>query len=160
MMRFERVQAGNLELLRTFLDTAGRSLETFTYFSRRELSIVLRHQICVLAMLDGVAIGYGHIEKEGPTWWLGVCIAEAQCGKGHGRSIMQHLMEHCRDQGIPRIDLSVKTGNLWAIALYRSLGFRQHGEDSSSCYMHLSLSAGITHDQCHPEGIGQSGPPA
>ena len=47
---------------------------------------------------------------------------------GAGRALMLSAIRHCRQEGVRRLLLEVSEMNAAAIALYRSLGFRQIGK--------------------------------
>ncbi len=49
-------------------------------------------------------------------------------GKGHGKKLMLHAIEHCRNRGIPSIELNTEKDNAAANRLYGSLGFDLVGE--------------------------------
>jgi len=57
----------------------------------------------------------------------GVCVAPEYQGQGVGKSMMDKAMAVCREQGCYKMALSSNTKREKAHALYRSLGFDQHG---------------------------------
>jgi RimJ/RimL family protein N-acetyltransferase len=58
---------------------------------------------------------------------LGVGLLPEFRGKGIGRKLMQRTIDAAFAFGLTRIELTVREGNVNAIALYRSLGFETEG---------------------------------
>jgi ribosomal protein S18 acetylase RimI-like enzyme len=123
-MRFVPVDTTNTYLLEQFIQRAGKSLETFRYYSKRPFSIVRNH-LCTWVIEEGGQVeAYGHLDREGNTVWLGIAVTFTARGKGFGRKMMQRLMESGKDLGIPVIRLLVDNENRVAIRLYERFGFR------------------------------------
>jgi sugar phosphate isomerase/epimerase/GNAT superfamily N-acetyltransferase len=123
-MKFTRVSISNTHLLEKFVSRAGKSLETFRYFSSRPFSVVQNH-VCTWVIEEGGQVeAYGHLDKEGETVWLGIAVAEHAKGKGFGKKMMQRLMESALALGLPKVKLSVDHVNAAAIELYRQSGFK------------------------------------
>lgn len=79
---------------------------------------------CWVAEVDGQLAGYwimmlvldeGHI--------LNCCIAPRWQGRGHGRALMEHLVETARHHGTQSLYLEVRPSNTRAVQLYERLGF-------------------------------------
>lgn len=122
-MKFTRVSISNTSLLEKFVANAGKSLETFRYFSSRPFSIVKNH-VCTWVIEEGGSVeAYGHLDREGETIWLGIAVAEHAKGKGFGKKMMQRLMESALALGLPKVKLSVDHINEAAIRLYLQSGF-------------------------------------
>lgn len=58
---------------------------------------------------------------------LGIGILPAFRGQGLGRRLMTAAIDKARAKGLTRIELTVRTDNLNAIALYKKLGFEMEG---------------------------------
>lgn len=71
-------------------------------------------------MLPPTEPGFGYVAAGVPELIVGV--RPIWRAHGVGRALLQSLCEHARDQGYPRISLSVERGN-FAATLYRSEGF-------------------------------------
>ncbi len=56
---------------------------------------------------------------------IALAVEEDHRGRGHGRSLMRHLIEGARRNGVSRLDLTVSPANEAATSLYRSLGFTE-----------------------------------
>lgn len=52
-----------------------------------------------------------------------IAVAPQAQGRGLGRDLLQHLVDHAREAGCRRLHLEVKSGNP-AVDLYTSFGFR------------------------------------
>jgi ribosomal-protein-alanine N-acetyltransferase len=56
-----------------------------------------------------------------------ICVAPDSQRRGLGGLLLTALVAELREQGVGRLLLEVRASNLPALALYRSLGFRQTG---------------------------------
>jgi ribosomal protein S18 acetylase RimI-like enzyme len=54
-----------------------------------------------------------------------LAVAPRFRGRGHGRSLMQHVEELLRLRGCPKLNLQVRASNPQAIAFYRRIGYEQ-----------------------------------
>ena len=123
-MEFIRIDTTNMHLLQSFVDRAGKSLETFRYFAKRPFTVVENH-VCTWVLVDGTNVeAYGHLDKEGDTVWLGIAVADAARGKGLGAEMMNRLMESAEALGLRQVKLSVDHVNVPAIKLYERFGFK------------------------------------
>lgn len=116
------------ELLKRFLQDAGKSLMSFRYYDSRPYRIMENHEITsflVNAKNENLVFGYGHIEKENGIIWLGIAVAEPYLGKGFGKKMLLHLLQHCSDNKLTPIHLTVDEANETAIRLYEKHGFRE-----------------------------------
>jgi len=77
--------------------------------------------------VDGnlVAIGRG-ANYEKWTTLTRLCVRQEFRGRGLGRQLVQHLLHEAQVRGATKALLQVSADNAGAIALYKSLGFRQH----------------------------------
>lgn len=71
-----------------------------------------------------------------------ICVCKPYWGMGIGRAMLERCITWCRDQGLKKAELVVDTGNDRALALYRSLGFREEGRIK----MHRRLADGSYRD--------------
>lgn len=69
--------------------------------------------------LLSMAAGEGHI--------LNICIAPARQGQGHGRRLLEHLLEIARHAGTEILFLEVRVSNQRAAQLYTATGFKMIG---------------------------------
>ncbi|WP_405010433.1 GNAT family N-acetyltransferase [Kitasatospora sp. NBC_01539] len=58
------------------------------------------------------------------AWLMVVEVAEAERGRGHGRTLMHAVERECLAAGVRDLGLNVFSGNTVAVALYASLGYR------------------------------------
>ena len=73
-------------------------------------------------------IGYGILSAAaGEAHILNVCVAPEAQGRGHGRRLMQRLIDLSRWHRVDRVFLEVRPSNPNAIALYHDLGFNEIG---------------------------------
>lgn len=120
---FSRIDIGDLGMLSQFLLSAGSSLNTFRYFQNRPLSIIENHLITCLLVIENQPVGYGHLDKDADTVWLGIAVSEGFKGKGLGKLIMNFLISAARDKRLSKVKLTVDENNTSAISLYESFGF-------------------------------------
>lgn len=80
--------------------------------------------IYLVCELDGGIIGYAgtHIVID-ESHITNLCIRPEFRGQGHGRALMEALMEVSRSQGAEAITLEVRVSNRPALRLYMDLGF-------------------------------------
>ncbi|MBW7835268.1 MAG: GNAT family N-acetyltransferase [Sphingomonadales bacterium] len=131
----------DIAMLGKFLNLAGSSLQSFRYFSTRNLDIIRNHVATILLFLNEEPIGYGHLDKDGKNIWLGICIAEAYRGKGLGTVLIKKLIEIAKLRGVSELSLRVDRDNINAITLYKSNKFIIAPDDNDKSYlMKASLS--------------------
>jgi ribosomal protein S18 acetylase RimI-like enzyme len=123
MLEFEPLSDKNLSLLDRFLTSLGTGADTFRYFSKRPVEVVLGHLYAVILLKDQVPIAYGHLEREGSDLWLGVAVSEAYQGNGFGKKMVNHLLEHAKSANETSVTITVDKVNFKAIQLYEMLGF-------------------------------------
>jgi ribosomal protein S18 acetylase RimI-like enzyme len=126
-IHFHPVRAGNISLLQSFLENAGTSLSSFRYYAARPLSVISNHLVTVVITEDGQPAGYGHLDKDGDTIWLGIAVKEDRKGKGLGNSIMNYLVSAGDELQLEKICLTVDYDNTAAISLYKKFGFAEAG---------------------------------
>ena len=77
---------------------------------------------------DGQVIGYFLMSLAADeAHVLNVCIAPEQQGQGHGRGLLQAILQVARGRGAQRVFLEVRPSNAHAIALYFDIGFNEIG---------------------------------
>lgn len=134
----------HISFLKLFLKNAGNSLETFRYFSSRDLTCIKSHIVTYLLFFDKKVVGYGHLDHDKYNKiWLGVCISENNKGKGFGKLIVESLINFAiSSKKVPQIRLSVDKNNIKAINLYKYFNFNIIKEDKKNYYMLLNLKSG------------------
>jgi ribosomal protein S18 acetylase RimI-like enzyme len=66
--------------------------------------------------------GMAHVAR------MGMAVAKAHRGQGIGRRLMEAVIDKARRKGLEKIELSVYSTNLAAVALYESAGFVVEGK--------------------------------
>lgn len=120
--------------LKIFINEAGNSLNTFTYFKKRQLNIINNHVLTILGYIDDKPIAYGHLDKENNDIFLGICIVDKFKGKGYGNYIMKELCNFANTNNLT-LKLSVYKENINAIKLYQKFGFIFLSETNESYFM-------------------------
>jgi RimJ/RimL family protein N-acetyltransferase len=139
-MQIRPISRQDLRSLDRFLLSCGDSLNTFRYFSKRSFSALNDHLITLLGFDDdGTPIAYGHLDQEEGTVWLGICVAESHKGKGHGKQMINALIESGKSLKVRSIHLTVDDYNNDARKLYESTGFRQHKKEHHTVWYSLNL---------------------
>lgn len=73
---------------------------------------------------DGVVQAYGGLWIAAPDADVQtIAVAPGAQGRGLGRQVLDHLLEHARQDGCRRIHLEVRADNDGAIRLYENAGF-------------------------------------
>ena len=127
----------NLEghnLISTFLANAGSSLKTFRYFSTRSFDCLKHHVLTLLFLENGVPVAYGHLDKDGDTIWLGICVSEQYKGRAIGKIIMDYLLKYVDNNSL-NVMLKVDFDNHQAISLYKKYDFLISFEEISVFYL-------------------------
>lgn len=117
------VNKNNINILEQFLSNAGNSLNTFRYYNKRDVSIIEKHVCTYIILEDSIPVGYGHLDKEDDTVWLGIAISEVAKGKGYGKKMIEELISTAEKLKVKKINLSVDSNNDVAIRLYKKYGF-------------------------------------
>ena len=80
---------------------------------------------------DDAPLGYVMVADMHPLHGhgeLGICLAPAHQGRGHGREALTLLEGYCRGVfGLSKLTLRVRADNGPAVALYRKAGYREVG---------------------------------
>jgi ribosomal protein S18 acetylase RimI-like enzyme len=135
------INAEDTSLLDQFIFSAGSSLHTFRYFQSRPFSVLENHLVTCLLMNENKPAGYGHLDKDGDTVWLGIAIAEGFKGRGLGKLIMEFLVSTAKSNRLSKVKLTVDEGNIPAISLYEKFGFESLGALKEHCLlMELEIS--------------------
>jgi RimJ/RimL family protein N-acetyltransferase len=127
-----------VDLVLNFLENAGQSLDTFRYFNSRNVEIIKHHMTTKIVKLNQSVIGYGHLEEENGKVWLGISMTESHSGRGYGKILLSHLIEHAVKLSINNIYLTVDKKNNFAIEFYNKAGFKKI-EDISEKVILMSL---------------------
>lgn len=89
-----------------------------------ELARVPESRSYVVARSEGRIVGYAGTFAVGPEVDVQtVAVAADAQGRGIGRLLVQHLVEHARQAGARVLHLEVRADNAPALALYERLGF-------------------------------------
>ncbi|MFN5459473.1 MAG: GNAT family N-acetyltransferase [Bacteroidota bacterium] len=140
MLKFINISIEDFALLEKFLASAGNSLETFRYFSKRKIDSIKNHKYTLLLIDENEnPVAYGHLDYEDEIVWLGNCVAEKFRGKGLGQLVMRKLLNFARAQKITCIRLSVDRANTEAIRLYKKFGFKQIEEKEKFSFYEWQL---------------------
>lgn len=124
MYQFQRINKENIHLIDEFLIVLGDGAESFRYFAKRPVEIVLKHLLTVI-MIDErkLPVAYGHLDKEGADLWLGIAVAHNMQGIGLGKKMLDYLIDYARRQEEISIMLTVDKLNSRAIRLYEANNF-------------------------------------
>jgi RimJ/RimL family protein N-acetyltransferase len=120
--------------LKNFIDNIGESVNTFTYFNSRDVTVIDNHILTVLLYKNKEPIGYGHLDQDNGIIWLGICVIEKEIGKGYGKKIMKSLLDFA-DKKKLSLKLSVNRNNLAAQKLYKHFDFVKIYETQSNIFM-------------------------
>jgi putative acetyltransferase len=94
---------------------------------------ILTNDLChYVAFLDGLVVGWCDIlpaqgETRAHIGILGIGLVPSARGRGIGQTLMQTTLAKAWAKGLSRIELTVRTDNLNAKALYDRMGFKTEG---------------------------------
>ena len=108
------------ELTKQFFDQNSFITNSFRYYTKRPYTVIENHIYTALYYVDQNCIGYGHLDKDGETVWLGIAVSQHGQGNGFGTKIMKDLTYNYSSQ----ITLSVDRDNVKAINLYQKFNFK------------------------------------
>jgi GNAT superfamily N-acetyltransferase len=99
----------------------------------------------VVAYLDGEPVGCGGVKGLDPvTGEVKRVFVESQArGRGGGRAVMEALEEHARALGFERLRLDTGDRQAEALALFRSLGYREIEDYNGNPYASYWLEKAI-----------------
>ena len=123
--------------LKKFINNIGESANTFTYFNSRDVAVIENHILTVLLYKNEKPIGYGHLDEDEGVIWLGVCITGKEIGKGHGKKVMESLVDFA-DKKKLSLKLSVSSNNLSAQKLYKHFNFVESSKIHPNIFMNRS----------------------
>jgi ribosomal protein S18 acetylase RimI-like enzyme len=100
--------------------------------STRLVSIVQDGGLTLTLEVDGVPAGHVMVQRRAGRHYahvgeIAILVSNAQRGAGLGRALMEMAIDWARAVGLAKLSLRVFPDNERAIALYRSLGFRDEG---------------------------------
>lgn len=76
---------------------------------------------------DGKVVGNISCQRRGEGWYISdVVVLPEYRGKGYARKLVETCVEDIRARGGRQVSLDVVSGNVPAIALYRTAGFREY----------------------------------
>lgn len=116
----------------------GGGAESFRYFKSRPFGIVRHHTVALALKVEDEVVGYGHVEIEEGTPWLGIAVVESRAGQGWGKLMMSELVARARTAGLEELHLKVDRDNESAIHLYAAFGFYPIAEKSSEKAVHMT----------------------
>ena len=113
----------NIHYLQNFI--SNECPATFRYFKTRNIDIIKNHVITIILLVDGLSIGYAHIDYDDydDKYWFGICILETYQGKGFGKQMMEYIFNHQKVKNLQEVILSVDKINDKAIRLYKRFNF-------------------------------------
>lgn len=124
MYQFQRINKENIHLIDEFLLALGDGANSFRYFAKRPVEIVLKHLLTVILIDEQkIPVAYGHLDKEDTDLWLGIAVAHNAQGIGLGKKMLHYLIDYARMQGEVSITLTVDKHNSRAIRLYEANSF-------------------------------------
>lgn len=128
----------NLQVHRPSLEDFFNNIDdAFSYYRNRGLSHITKVCEPIIYLNEhGGLIGYGHLDIEADTIWLGVAVSKSYRGQGHGSYIVNHLIHTYKKKHQDKIlRLAVSKQNMTAIALYKKQGFRYIYESHKNWFM-------------------------
>ena len=135
-MKIVNIDACNIDLLKTFITHI--TSPHFRYYNAREPCVAITNHIyTIVGIIDTTPVAYGHIDVEGSTYWIGVCVLDSYKGQGFGQKILMSLLARADALGISQVDLTVDVDNIVGIQLYKKHGFIVDTATSTINYYHM-----------------------
>lgn len=104
-----------------------------------------KHDRALVAEVEGKIVGaiwvrimndYGHIDDDTPS--LAMSVYQEYRGHGIGTALLQELLSVLKEQGYPKVSLSVQKEN-YAVNMYQAAGFHVVGETEEEYIMAANL---------------------
>ena len=129
----------SLNQLNKFISRLGEAKNKFRYFDKRPISIITTHIITIAVFEDNDIIGYGHLDSENDTIWLGIAVLPDFQNRKIGNLIMSELIRFGLSLKLKYIDLTVDKDNASARKLYEKFGFEIITDNGHICRYQLKL---------------------
>ncbi|MCW3463971.1 GNAT family N-acetyltransferase [Chitinophaga nivalis] len=140
MIDVVRIGKENRSLVSDFIAASAPVQDTFRYFNNRTIAVLDQHLCTLILLSDGAVAGYGHLDKEADTVWLGIALLPAFQGQGLGKTLLQALIAAATDLQLSVIHLSVDKENTPAIRLYEHHGFQRERQTDHISFYKLTIS--------------------
>lgn len=141
------VNKENIFLLENFIASLGVATKTFRYFTTRNLTALKNHFSTLLVVDDeGVAVGYGHLDKDADIVWVGIAVLPNHQGKQIGTMMMKKILEVADSKGINSLHASIDVLNVAIKRLLEKHGFVQLRTEGSISYYKRDLNSVISKD--------------
>ncbi len=106
--------------------------ESFEFpWSKRSLKDELINPIATYLVVcdnDGAVCGYGgYLKVSDEAYITNIAVKSSERNKGYGSLIIKALIDEARISGVKAITLEVRVGNVIAIKIYQSFGFKSVG---------------------------------
>lgn len=135
----KKINKNHIKDIALFIENCGNSKNFFTYFNKRDVSVIENHIATFLVYVGNIPIAYSHLDKEDDKVWLGICVSEMYTGKKIGKILLENTIEAARKEKLESIFLSVHKANEVAIHLYKKNGFVQYYENNLVLFMKKEL---------------------
>lgn len=119
-----------------FINVVNAGLPFFKFYEKRGYAHVLKIKAPFLYSTGDIFIGYGHLDDDTSTIWLGITIKPEYRGKGYGKAIIRDLIKEYLDYSTTKkLRLAVNKNNKKAIQLYYREGFILESIINQNCFM-------------------------
>ncbi len=132
-IKFLKYNDDDEKILKDYLSQNTEATKTFRYFKKRDFNVINNHIYTALYFNNNDIIGYGHLDREDNTVWLGIMVSDKFRRLGIGNKIITNLIENYDGE----INLSVDKKNISAINLYKSKNFIKLKDNNEIIIMKL-----------------------
>ena len=122
-MNIIKINNQNIQYLKKIISLITAS-KFFRYYTTRNIEVIKNHKLTIIGLINDNPIAYGHIDHQGETNWVGLCVLDEFQGKGYGKQIFSYLLEYVKINNIKNIQLSVDIDNYKALNLYLKHNFK------------------------------------
>ena len=135
---------GMCAVLNPLIEAGGTTAHRVLYEADRMREDYVRHPLrvsCVVAVLDGVVVGYQSVKRSDPNWpgldvfppdWgvIASFVSSAAHGQGIGRKMFDVTAAAAREAGLVAIDATIRRENAIGLGYYSRIGFVDHASDA------------------------------
>ena len=132
-IKFLKYNDNDEKILKDYLSQNTKATKTFRYFKKRDFNVINNHIYTALYFNNNDIVGYGHLDREDNTVWLGIMVSDKFRRLGIGNKIITNLIENYDGE----INLSVDKKNISAINLYKSKNFIKLKDNNEIIIMKL-----------------------
>lgn len=136
VFRIKITSLNYLQLKHDFIEVINTGLPYFKFYHKRGYDHVLNINSAFLYYSGDEIIGYGHLDEDINSIWLGIMVKKNSRGKGFGKMILKDLINVYQNYSTSKVlKLAVDKKNIAAKELYSNSGFKLESTTENNHFM-------------------------